>query len=143
MKIEAASHSILANVRAILDRTGLPTAGLEDQFPGGYIVAVESDEIVGCAGLEVYGRHGLLRSLAVDSKYQRAGIGRVLVANRVAAARSLELVSVYLLTTTVPDYFLRLGFHSADRADVPPKLGSCPEFAGICPASATCLTLDV
>jgi amino-acid N-acetyltransferase len=93
VKIEAASHSILAHVRTILTQAGLPTAGLDDQFPGGYVVAVESDEVAGCAGLEIYGRYGLVRSLAVNSRYQRAGVGRALVANRIAAARLLELAS--------------------------------------------------
>ncbi|WP_437717056.1 hypothetical protein WMF45_11955 [Sorangium sp. So ce448] len=60
------------------------------------------------------------------------------VANRIDAAPAKALEAVYLLTTTAADYFRGLGFASASREAVPAELAASPEFAGACPASATC-----
>lgn len=136
MRIVAASGSDLGLIRALLDELGLPTGGLADQFPGGYVTAIRDGVVVGCAGLETYGRAGLLRSVAVRRDLQKAGIGGALVADRLAAARALGLDAVYLLTTTAADYFPRLGFAPIARTDVPPALAASPEFASLCPASA-------
>ena len=110
-------------------------------FPPPTRLRSSSVVIVGCAGLETYGDVGLLRSIAVSARRQSQGIGRALVANRLDAAKAQKLDAVYLLTTTASDYFLRLGFVAADRARVPARLASSPEFAGACPASASCLAL--
>jgi amino-acid N-acetyltransferase len=141
MRILAASHQELAEIEALLARLSLPTTGLLDQFPNGYAVAIDRGRVVGCAGLEAYGASGLLRSVAVDLPRQRLGIGGELVADRINAARTLKLDAVYLLTTTAPDYFARFGFEPADRARVAAPLAMSAEFAGVCPASATCLSL--
>jgi amino-acid N-acetyltransferase len=50
---------------------------------------------------------------------------------------------VYLLTTTAAPLFRRFGFVSADRASAPSALSASPEFAALCPSSATCMRLDL
>jgi amino-acid N-acetyltransferase len=141
MRIEAASHGDIDEIEALLMGRGLPTAGLRDQFPAAYAIAIDLGVIVGCAGLETYGDVGLLRSIAVSAHRLSQGIGRALVANRVDTAKVQKLDAVYLLTTTASDYFLELGFVVADRAQVPALLAASPEFASACPASASCLSL--
>lgn len=128
----------LAAAAGLLGRCALPVAGLEDQFPAGYVVA-EGAGVVGLAGLEVHGGHGLLRSVAVDPAARAHGLGRALVANRLAHARALGLVSVFLLTTTAPRFFAALGFTPCERDRAPAELRATPEFAGVCPSTATCM----
>jgi N-acetylglutamate synthase-like GNAT family acetyltransferase len=140
-KIEPAASGDLDVVRELLVRAELPTAGLLDQFPAAYVVLRRSLELVGVAGLETYGRVGLLRSVAVVRTLHGQGFGRALVANRLDAARVESLEAVYLLTTTAEDYFRALGFASTPREAVPADLAASPEFAGACPASAACLLL--
>jgi amino-acid N-acetyltransferase len=141
MHIEAASAETYGEIEELLSVLHLPTAGLRDQFPGAYAIAFERRSVVGCAGLEIYEDAGLLRSVAVIVAHQGTGIGRALVAERVAAAKRQGLEAVYLLTTTAAEFFVRLGFVPANRAGVPPALASSPEFARACPASAACLRL--
>ncbi|MFT3766407.1 MAG: arsenic resistance N-acetyltransferase ArsN2 [Minicystis sp.] len=130
-------------VRRLLVEAELPAEGLLDQFPAAYVVARSGGVIVGVAGLETYGTTGLLRSVAVAPPHRRGGTGRALVTDRLAAARANGLEAVYLLTTSAADYFRRLGFSPAAREQVPVDLAASPEFAGVCPASATCLVLYV
>jgi amino-acid N-acetyltransferase len=75
----------------------------------------------------------------VRPSIQRAGLGRELVADRIATARAMKLDAVYLLTTTAAGYFPRLGFTPCDRQAAPAELASSPELASVCPASAKCL----
>ncbi len=139
MRIEQARDRHFDEIAALLLRHGLPTAGLRDQFPAAYVVAVDGETVTGCAGLEVYGTVGLLRSVAVDPARLSTGIGRALVADRLAAAARQRLGAVYVLTTTAADFFAHVGFVGTDRGSVPPSLASSPEFASACPASAVCL----
>jgi amino-acid N-acetyltransferase len=143
MHLEAASDLTFTEMEALLTRLDLPTAGLRDQFPRAYIIAIDHGGVIGCAGLETYGRAGLLRSVAVSPAHPRIGIGRALAMGRLAAARSQGLEAVYLLTTTAADFFARLGFVATDRAAVPPALASSREFTSICPASAACLKVSL
>jgi amino-acid N-acetyltransferase len=142
VQVTAAAGNDFANIERLLGSLGLPTAGLSDQFPDAYAVVVRDGAVVGCAGLESYGRVGLLRSVAVASPARNKGIGRALVERQLEAARALGLEAVYLLTTTARDYFSRLGFKDANREAAPPALSACPEFASACPASASCLVLS-
>lgn len=119
--------------------SGLPCDGIADQFPNEYVVARSGSVVVGVAGLERHGRSGLLRSLAVHPAHRRSGLGARLVQDRLEQARAKGLEAVYLLTTTAPDYFRRLGFEEELRAAAPAELQDSSEFASICPASAVCL----
>jgi arsenate reductase len=128
-----------AEIEALLVALDLPLAGLGDQYPGAYAVVREAGALVGVAGLEIYERAGLLRSVAVARSRQGAGLGHALVADRLRAAAAHGLEAVYLLTTTAPAFFQRLGFAPARRDEAPAALAASPEFAGACPASAACL----
>lgn len=121
----------------------LPVDGLADAFPAGYAVARVDGALVGLAGLERHGEVGLLRSVAVAADRRGTGLGRRLVADRLAAARAAGLSAVYLLTTTAADFFRGLGFTVVARAALPPALATAPEVASICPASATCMVLPL
>jgi protein-tyrosine-phosphatase/N-acetylglutamate synthase-like GNAT family acetyltransferase len=128
----------LAAAEALLAACALPLPGLTDQFPAGYVVA-DDGSMVGLAGLEVHGEHGLLRSVAVDPGARDQGLGRALVADRLAHARALGLASVFLLTTTAPGFFAGLGFQRCERDRAPAALRATPEFAGVCPSTAVCM----
>jgi amino-acid N-acetyltransferase len=141
--LRAATRADLPAVEALIRTSGLPVAVVCDRFPEAYAVALRGDELVGVAALEAYGRTGLLRSVAVASSERKRGTGIALVADRLAAAAAKDLESVYLLTTTAAPYFRRFGFADADRSGAPAELRTSPELAAICPASATCMRVDI
>ena len=137
--LRPADDAQLDSLRAIVREAGLPTEGLEQHFPGAYVVATAGSSLLGVAGLEVHGSDGLLRSVAVRQTFRGEGVGRTLVLDRVDHARSRGLRRVYLLTTTAARYFARLGFRPAERASAPEALAGSKEFASICPQTAACL----
>ena len=134
--IREAEASDLGLVRALLVEAGLPADGLEDQFGPRYAVAEAGGALVGAAGVEVYGAFGLLRSVVVAPSHRGTGLGRALVADRMAWAQRERLAAVFLLTTTAPDFFAALGFERAVREAAPEEIRRSREFAAVCPASS-------
>jgi N-acetylglutamate synthase-like GNAT family acetyltransferase len=137
--IEPATREDWPGIRALVIAAQLPVAGLEDQFPGAFTVARYGQEVVGVAGLQRYGRFGLLRSVTVARTWRRVGIARALIAARFAAVRVAGVEGVYLLTTNATVWFLKLGFEQVARDTAPSELLASPEFVDACPASAACL----
>jgi N-acetylglutamate synthase-like GNAT family acetyltransferase len=121
---------------ALLSACDLPGAGFEDQFGEAYVIAEIDGAVVGIAGVERHGRHGLLRSVAVIPKLRGAGLGAALVSDRLARARAHGLASLYLLTTTAERWFERHGFLTVDRAAAPGEIRVSSSYAGICPSTA-------
>jgi amino-acid N-acetyltransferase len=130
-------------IEALIRASALPTQVVRDRYPDAYVVARRGGDVVGVAALETHERSGLLRSVAVAPGERGRGTGIALVADRLAMAWASGLVSVYLLTTTAAPLFRRFGFADVDRAGAPPALAASPEFAALCPSSATCMRLDL
>ena len=126
-------------VLALLRAVSLPTEGVEDRFPGGYLVAEAGGRIIGTGGLERYGEYGLLRSLAVDPGWRGRGIGKALTSGLMERASAEGLKAVYLLTSTAEPYLARLGFGKVERKDAPAGIRASKEFTATCPASAVCM----
>ncbi len=141
--LRAAAEADFPVIERLLAEAGLPVEGLPSQFPPGYQVAESAGRVVGAAGVEVYGKDGLLRSVVVDAAWRGQGIGRALVAERLEGARTRGLRSVYLLTTDAASYFTRFGFKPVKREDVPAELTECAEFAHACPVTASVLALPL
>jgi amino-acid N-acetyltransferase len=72
-----------------------------------------------------------IRSLAVDNKYQKKGIGRNLVKQCLKEAKALGIKKVFALTYQ-PEFFKKLGFADTDKASLPQKIWGdcvrCPRF---------------
>lgn len=139
MEIRRARASDCEDVQRLILTAALPTEGLRDLFPSAYWVAVHGESLIGCVGIERYGDHGLLRSLAVAESARGTSIGKALLRRALEDATGAQLASVYLLTTTAADFFLRQGFAVAERESAPVAIRKSPEFASVCPSSAACL----
>ena len=131
----------LEAVRALLRAADLPVDGVEEQFGPCYVVAEVGGELAGAAGVEVYGGDGLLRSVVVAPSHRGTGLGKSLVADRLAWARREGLAALYLLTTTAPGFFAALGFVPAARAEAPEGIRGSREFASLCPGSSVMMRL--
>lgn len=134
------------DVEALLTACGLPLDGLDDAFPRGFAVARVRGELAGAAGIEQWGDHGLLRSVAVAERFRKQHIAEVLVADRLAWANSLmregdtmSIASVSLLTTNAEDYFARLGFQRIERAGLPASLAASTQTK--LPACSTAIAM--
>jgi N-acetylglutamate synthase-like GNAT family acetyltransferase len=130
----ALSHEI-EQVEAMLVASALPLEGIADHFER-FHVLVESDRVLGAAGLEVYGGFALLRSVVIEPSLRRRGYGVALVEHVASAARRLDVKELYLLTTTAASYFARLGFAHVERSALPNALLASVELQGACPLSA-------
>lgn len=106
-------------------------------------MALDGDQVVGSAALEVYGHAALLRSVAVDDRQRRRGLGQALTRAALEMGRARGVASVYLLTETAGDFFSRMGFRSIPRAQAEPAVGTSLEFTHACPAGARCMVLDL
>ena len=62
-----------------------------------------------------------IRSLAVDPKVRRRGVGRSLVEHCLEEARSLQIPKVFALTYQA-EFFRRIGFEPVDKSELPHKV---------------------
>lgn len=129
-------------MESLLARERLPREGVAEHFDT-FVVAERGEDVVGAAGLEVHGTLGLVRSVVVAPEAKGQGLGRGLTQQLLAQARARGLEAVYLLTTTAPDFFARLGFERIAREAAPSPLWASAEFQGACPASAIVMRLSL
>jgi amino-acid N-acetyltransferase len=140
-QVRDARDEDLPRVEALLAEADLPTDGVRDFFPANYAVAELNGALLGAAGVEQYGAFGLLRSAVVAADARGSGLGGRLVRERLAWSKARGLTDVYLLTTTAPRFFEKFGFAQVDRPTVPSEVQSAPEFASVCPSTATVMRL--
>ena len=131
-----------AAVHALLTTCKLPLAGL-DEANVVALVAKEEGVVVGSAAIEVHGRYGLLRSVAVADSHRGQQLGQRLTRQAIALAGQQGVVALYLLTETAAGFFPKLGFRAVSRADVPEAVQRSVEFTSACPASAEALRLPL
>ncbi len=90
-----------------------------------YWVCEYKNKVVGACSLHVIGWQGLaeIKSLVVDRRYHRKGIGKDLVEACIEEARNLQAKSVFALTF-VPNFFKKCGFKKIDKKKLPHKIWS-------------------
>src|SRR5258708_2383665 len=89
-------------------------------------------EIIGCGALHLYGPHlAEIRSITVDPEHQHSGCGRPRVEAVLAQAERPQ-VGCISLSPRPREFSPRLGFHVAQREDLPDKINkdcvNCPRF---------------
>ena len=132
----------LTAVHGLLAASKLPLEGVEDQFGGHYVVAEHGSEVVGVAGIERHGPHGLLRSVAVAPESRLGGVGTALVLDRLHWAEEAGIQSVHLLTTDAARYFHRHGFRAVARESAPPEIQRSREFSETCVSTARLMRFE-
>src|SRR3954463_2807717 len=132
VELRAASSADLEAVFGLLERSGLPRAGVADHFSR-FLVAEADGRLVGVVGLELYADSALLRSAAVEESWRGSGVGRVLVERALDLARRRGAEDVYLLTTTAEHYFPKFGFACVSRDSVVGAVRASVEFQTACP----------
>ena len=141
MQLDAVSTATdvdLPEVLALLRRCALLEGGVAEAIHA-FSVVRSSGALVGCAGLEVYGDCGLLRSVAVHESARGAGLGKRLVDSVATSARSRGLSRLFLLTTTAQSFFERRGFQVVPRSAVPLQVAESWEFRVGCPQTAVAM----
>ncbi|MFW9855522.1 MAG: arsenic resistance N-acetyltransferase ArsN2 [Candidatus Thorarchaeota archaeon] len=142
LEFETAALNHLSAVILLLKRFKLPVEDVESQLAN-FVVLKTQDQIVGCAGLEIYGSIALLRSVAVHPDWQGRSLGKKLVEHMMNRAHNEGVERVYLLTETGKGYFLKFGFRSLRRDEVDEKIKQTEEFAKLCPESAIPMVRDL
>ena len=115
----------LALVRAMLERGGITTGGIE--WPAAcYIVAYLGDDAVGVIGVEPKIDAALIRSLYVNESMRRRGIGSTLLAAARKAAHTRGARYLYLFGADAGGFFERRGFTAVAVADAIAAISGVP-----------------
>ncbi len=119
-----------------LIKAGLPADDLNE--PGRLFFRFDMADLtpVGYGGLEIFDTDALLRSVVTLPPARNHGIGRAIVAALEREAVSFRCRAIYLLTTDAAEFFLRLGYVTCPRVDVPQSIRATKQFSTICPENA-------
>lgn len=104
-----------------------------------FFCASVAGDIVGYVGLEITGADALLRSAVIFIRARRKGLGRAMIERLLALAGEYGIERVWLLTTSAPGFFARLGFDDVARTTVPAAIAASEEFTRLCPDTAVCM----
>jgi amino-acid N-acetyltransferase len=130
------AHPSESAVKRLLVESGLPAEDITVQHLQHFFACGPGRDLEGLVGLELYGKVGLLRSLAVASGRRGSGLGSRLVEHAERYARDQEVKSLYLLTTTAEAFFQRRGYTRVPREKAPDAIRGTQEFSEICPLSS-------
>ena len=137
-RVGPASAQDLIAIRALLERSGLPTRDLESARPE-FAVIHQDDEVIAAGALQRFGTSALLRSVVVAPDRRRSGLGRSVVRELERLARAAGISRLVLLTETAAVFFARQGFRTIERSSAPEDMQASEEFRSLCPSSAICM----
>jgi N-acetylglutamate synthase-like GNAT family acetyltransferase len=130
------SHDEVA-LAVLLQACELSTEDITPEMLEHFLTAHVGKVLVGCAGVDVMGEAGLLRSVAVDEAHRGTGLGKELVAAVEELAKKEGVRELYLLTTTAEDFFAGLGYREIPRDQSPADIAATEQFASLCPSSSS------
>jgi amino-acid N-acetyltransferase len=136
MKVHIFNQPPESAVKKLLRAAKLDSSDLTPEHLRHFFGVGTKEALEGVVGLELFVTVGLLRSLAVDSSRRGIGLGSKLVAHAEDYARSKGVKSLYLLTVTAEDFFLKRGYQSVKREDAPAPITATKEFSELCPLSS-------
>jgi amino-acid N-acetyltransferase len=101
---------------------GLSLSEIYDQIRDFTVAEGPRRSLIGVCALHViWDDLAEIRSLAVDPKIRRRGVGRSLVEHCLEEARGLQIPRVFALTYQA-EFFRRIGFERVDKAELPHKV---------------------
>lgn len=140
--IGPASGGDLDAIKRLLVASLLPSRDVGSQEQR-FIVASENGKILGCAGLQVAGQDGQVRSMAVHWTRRNAGLGTRLHERLLFEAVLAGVRTLYVVTTTAEEFFSRHGYRRVATEAVPPALRATEEFATFVPGGGAVMSRPV
>jgi amino-acid N-acetyltransferase len=101
------------------------------EFLETFWVLEEDGRVAGSAGLEVYGKAGMLRSVVVEPRLRSSRQGRRLVEAALEEARRQSVRRVYLFTVHAAPFFARLGFVPCPLSEFEPEVRQSWQYQGV------------
>jgi len=135
--LPAAAQDMVA-IRALLERSGLPTSDLGSARPD-FAVIRENGQVIAAGALQRFGSSALLRSVVVAADRREKGVGQTVVRELERLARTARINRVVLLTQTAAEFFAQQGYRVIERSSAPEDMQGSEEFRSLCPSSATCM----
>lgn len=99
----------------------------------------EDNKLIGTGALELYGKHALLRSLAVKDTLRGRMLGSRITDELISLAHENKVEKIYLLTETARLFFKRKGFTDIARENAPEAVRESSEFSSVCSEEAVCM----
>ena len=103
-KVIRADAQDLIPIRALLERSGLPTSDLDSARPD-FVVIRENGQVIAAGALQPFGPSALLRSVVVAPDRRERGLGRTVVNELERMARTADIGQLILLTQTAAEFF--------------------------------------
>ncbi len=135
-RIQKAELDDLNALKTLIKKSKLVHEEIETHLENFFVIKEESN-IIGCAGIEHYDDVGLLRSVAVDIKYQRKGLGKKLINKMIVFAEEKGIENLYLLTDSAEEFFKKFGFKLVSRNDVDSRIQQTYEYTTACDETAS------
>ncbi len=126
-RIRPATVDDVRAIKSLLARYTLPRADL-GRYVDHFLVAEVDGRIAGSAGLEVYGRAAVLRSVAVEESLRGSGLGTRLTEEALSLARRAGVRKLYLFTVDAVSFFERFGFRTLHLEQVDAAIQGSPEY---------------
>jgi len=136
--VDPAYPQDLLAVRALLERSGLPTSDLQSARPE-FAVIREDGRVIAAGALQRFGSSALLRSVVVAPDRRGSGLGQAMVTELERIASAARISQLVLLTQTAAEFFARQGYRVIERGSAPQDMQGSEEFRSLCPSSATCM----
>lgn len=136
--IHPADDNTLSFAETLLTENDLPSQDVRSK-PDCFYIGYAGGDPVGIGGIETYGTDGLLRSVVVEQSARGNGFGAAICDELATEAQADSVETLYLLTTTVPEFFAARGYAEIERTEAPATIQQTTEFDDLCPATATCM----
>jgi amino-acid N-acetyltransferase len=137
-----AKPSDLSDIIRMLVKANLNTSGVEQHLERFIVVEVQPNaatmnkRIIGTAGIERWGKDGLLRSFVMESESWNAQVGLDLIKVVMSLARNEQLECLYLMTSSSQPFFTYLGFQQVGWDQVPDDVKQSSHFESYNPENA-------
>ncbi len=137
-RVNPASAQDLIAIRALLERSGLPTSDLDSARPE-FAVIRENGRVIAAGALQRFGSSALLRSVVVSPDRRGSGVGQAMVTELERIASAARISRLVLLTQTAAQFFAHQGYRVIERSSAPQEMQGSEQFRSLCPSSATCM----
>ncbi len=129
-KLRPALPGDVPAIEGLLAVESLPAMQIAEFLDGFWVLELEG-EVVGAAGMEIYGDAGFLRSVVVAPELRGTGEGDRLVREALTWAQHHGARRVYLFTMHAAPFFSRYGFQPITMDDFEPVVRGSWQYVGI------------